>query len=69
MIGSRAQVGEQVHCGVRSRVQQVNRTVTVDLAKRTLNIGDRTRPSGESQNTDSIETGTVNLTLHKRTSR
>ena len=41
MIGSRARVGEQVHSVTLVRVRQVNRTVTVELAKRTLDHGDR----------------------------
>ena len=69
MIGSRARVGEQVHSENAFSRSASEPNCDGGSGDRTLSNIDRTKPSGESQNTDSIETGTDKLTLHKRTSR
>jgi hypothetical protein len=69
VISSPARVGEEVHSETLLSVGQVNRNGNGGDGDRTLSSIGRAEPSGECQLTDSIETSTDNLTLHKRTSR
>jgi hypothetical protein len=69
VISSPAWVGEQVHSETLSSAQPVNPNGNGGVGDRTLSRMGRAEPSGEFKHTDSIETSTDNLTLHKRTSR